>query len=83
MENNELLQAIGQMMDEKLEVQEKRTEEKFLSLRQEMGQIRREMSTKQDLEPIHKKLDDLAFQMDTVYKWVDRIDVDVAHIKKG
>ena len=34
------------------------------------------------LQPVHEKLDRLQFQMDTVYNWVDRLDIDVKQLKK-
>lgn len=44
---------------------------------------------KAELQPIHdklnvmdKKIDRLQFQMDTVYNWVDGLDIEVKKLKK-
>lgn len=62
------------------------TEQEMKALQEMMrATVREELDATLDkkLEPIHEKLDDMSFQLDTVYKWVDRIDIDVNKMKKA
>lgn len=58
---------IGMMMDAKLDAMERRLENTLTV----------------EMKAVNEKLDHLAFQMDTVYNWVDGIDLDVKQLKKA
>ena len=58
---------IGMMLDAKLDAMERRLENTLAA----------------ELEVVNEKLDTLSFQMDTVYRWVDGIDLDVKQLKKA
>lgn len=58
---------IGMMMDSKLGTVERRLENTLTA----------------EMKEVNKKLDGLIFQMNSVYQWVDGIDLDVKKLKKA
>lgn len=58
---------MGMMMDAKLDAMERRLENTLAV----------------EMQTVNEKLDTLTFQMDTVYKWVDGIDLEVKQLKRA
>lgn len=72
-ENNK---ALGQMIDEKLAAQEKRTDEKFAELRQEMTGMRQEMAVMQeDIAEIKENTAITRSAANSLIEWAENVGV--------
>lgn len=68
------MQALRAMMKEVVS-------EELKPVKADVEGIKTEMQS--EFKSVHQKLDHLTFQVDTLYKWVDGIDIDVKSLKKA
>lgn len=83
MVDQELIKAISQMMDEKFKTELKPIKDDLDYVKQDLRGVQQDLKgVQQDLDEVHRelkevheKVDKIEFQTDTLYNWVDTVDI--------
>lgn len=75
MTDQELLQAISQMMDTKLAEQEQRTDAKFMSIKEDLGRMGDRLGTIEGrLETLETSVEEVRDSTNYIAEWVERLE---------